>query len=142
MSKTPTSWPKPYLLAIYEKALEEGCCRVIVGDPKTAASLIQSFYRLRRRSDTQHQSFIKPEYHLITGTWEPELKAVLFTYSSLPDGATLPSIDSVPASERFAKSPSLQQQQIVTADSAEDVDIDALMASLLQDASRKINSDE
>lgn len=140
---TPISWPKPYLLKIYEKTIDEGCCRVRVESKEQATSLILSFYRLRRRSDAQHSSFIKPEYHLVTGTYESATGAVLFTYSHLPDGAELPEIESVPESERFAGSTAaVPQPGIQPNEEGEPVDLDALMADLLKDAHQKITGEQ
>ena len=53
------SWPKPYLLSIYEKAVAEGCCSIQLPDTEQFASLKAAFYRLRRRADKQHAAFIQ-----------------------------------------------------------------------------------
>lgn len=102
MSKpSENQWPRPYLLEIHEQAIDEGCCRVEGVTEQQARSLIQSFYRIRRRGDSQHKlGFIKPEYHLVMAMWESERGSVLFMYNALPDNVALPKIVSVPASER------------------------------------------
>ena len=102
MTKSRTTlWPRPYILAIHEKAITEGCCRVEGLDEQRAKSLVASFYRIRRRGDSAHKlHFIKPEYHLVEAMFEPERQSVLFVYNSLPDNMNLPELCSVPDAEK------------------------------------------
>lgn len=140
MSTPASAWPKPYLLEIYSRAVAEGCIRVRCDSEARAKSLILSFYRLRRRSDKQHVAFIRPEYHLVTGTWEPDRGTVLFTYSSLPDGSELPPIESVSQEERQQ----LLQPKVVEhkAEAPQDeVDIEKLMADMIVEAGERLKHD-
>lgn len=91
-----SGWPKPYLLQLYDKAVNEGCIRVLLhGDETRFKSLKASFYRLRRRSDVQSVALMRPEYYLTTMLWEPERGTALIIYNQLPDGQELPEIESV-----------------------------------------------
>lgn len=99
-----SQWPKPFLLQIFERAVKEGCIRVGPQglDAERAGSLIGALNRIRRRSDKQHTSFIRPEYHLISTTWEPDRGTLLVTYSSLPDGHSLPQLQGISEDEKKA----------------------------------------
>lgn len=92
------TWPAPYLLSIYAKAVEEGCIRIRLRGPDFAAeyaSLRASFNRLRRRKDGHFGAIMRPEYMMCSMSFEDAANAALVTYSSLPDGNTLPLLESV-----------------------------------------------
>ena len=92
------SWPKPYLLGLYAKAVEEGCIRVLLdGDETKFKSLKASWLRLRRRGDAQSYALMRPEYYLCSIVWEPDLGTALLIYNALPDGQELPAVESVAA---------------------------------------------
>lgn len=133
------SWPKTYLLQIYSRAYAEGCIRIPLASEAIFRSLSQSLYRLRRRSDAQHASFILPEYHLIHCTWEPERGTMLVTYDALPDGAELPPILSVDASER--QPTPIKRESAQNIFDSPDFDADAFVAGLVSEAGNKL-SDE
>lgn len=147
-SPSPTVWPKPYLLKVYDQCLAEGCCRLdFAGNRQLAKSFIAAFYRIRRRSDTQHQAFIRPEFHLCTCTWEQARGTVLVTYSSLPDGHDLPPILSLSASEKaeLHKPKVLGTEELAdaTAGMAEpELDSDAFIDELIADAASRIGEDD
>lgn len=66
-------WPRKYLLELYHLAITTGECSVSPITQSQAKSLCQSFYRLRRRSDSSTATFITPEHHLVTADdWTPE----------------------------------------------------------------------
>jgi hypothetical protein len=90
------SWPKPYLLELYAKVVEEGCIRVLLnGDETKFKSLKASWLRLRRRSDAQSVALMRPEYYLCSIVWEKSRGTALLIYNQLPDGQELPTIESV-----------------------------------------------
>lgn len=143
MSKAPPpiAWPKPYMLQVYEKALAEGWCRLVFkGEDieRQVKSFIASFYRLRRRSDTQHRSFIKPEYHLVSCTYEPHRNSVLVTFNKLPDGHELPTIESISPDEaaQLTAAPAVLGHQELregpspTGPDVADLDFEAVLAQL------------
>lgn len=91
-----SSWPKPYLLELYAKAVEEGCIRVLLNGNETRfKSLKASWLRIRRRKDPISVALMRPEYYLCTITWEPDRGTALIIYNQLPDGVALPEIESV-----------------------------------------------
>jgi hypothetical protein len=137
--KHTTSWPKTYLLAVYSRALAEGCVRLPLPDEATFRSFSQAFYRLRRRSDSQHASFILPEYHLIFCTWEPDRGTCLVTYDALPDGMQLPPIQSVDATDR---TPAPQKRVVSLPQEEEDFDPEKFVAGLVAEAGDKIGVDD
>lgn len=98
---TEFTWPKPYLLQLYERAVEEGCIRIRLRgetEPERAAewkSFKAAFYRLRRKRDANFAVQMRPEFQMVGIKYEPELGKVLITFSSLPDGNTLPEIESI-----------------------------------------------
>lgn len=108
MSTNPpqSQWPKPYLLQVLEAAVKQGCIRLDFRAEfgPEAEQMARSFQgainRIRRRSDAQHRSFIIPEYHLVTTTWEAGRGTMLLTYSSLPDDMKLPKIEAVSEDEK------------------------------------------
>jgi hypothetical protein len=133
----PVTWPKPYLLEVYKRAVEEGCVRIPLPSKKHADSFAMSLYRLRRRSDAQHASFILPEYHLVTCAWEAKRGTVLITYNSLPDGNDLPPIMSVESTEQ---SPVPQQRaNAISPDRIdEEFDPEKFVAGLVEEAGNKL----
>lgn len=142
MSKMPTTWPKPYLLEIYSKAIAEGCVRIKLPTAAHAKSLAQAFYRLRRRSDAQHAAFIKPEYHLVTCAWEADRGTMLVTYNALPDGSELPAIESVEDRIVSSPAPELAQPVIFRDGSTEDLDevfnAEDFVHNLVEEAGKKL----
>lgn len=136
-----STWPKPYLLQIYSRAVSEGCVRVQLPNEQSFKSLSQAFYRLRRRADTQHASFILPEYHLVFATWEPDRSSALFTYDALPDGHELPPIESV-ADLNVERMPAPIRREVAHVTPDEPVDIEALVAGLVNEAGQKIDIDD
>lgn len=68
MSKAPSTprWPTPYILEIYNAAVEHGYLRIEPLSAEQAKSLTQTIYRFRRRSDTGKAAFMRPEFQLIT----------------------------------------------------------------------------
>ena len=135
----PVTWPKPYLLKVYESAVKEGCVRIPLPTAKHARSFAQAFYRLRRRSDAQHAAFILPEYHLVTCGWEPERSTLLVTFNALPDGNELPPIMSVESTEH---SPVPQQKATLVpfpeSFSGEEFDPEKFVADLVEEAGNKL----
>ncbi|RPJ87100.1 MAG: hypothetical protein EHM18_02840 [Acidobacteria bacterium] len=90
------SWPKPYLLELYAKAIEEGCIRVLLNGNETRfKSLKASWLRIRRRKDPQSIALMRPEYYLCSILWEADRGTALIIYNQLPDGKELPEIESV-----------------------------------------------
>jgi hypothetical protein len=135
----PVTWPKPYLLKVYERAVAEGCVRIPLPTQKHATSFAQAFYRLRRRSDAQHAAFILPEYHLVTCGWEPERGTLLVTFNALPDGNDLPPIMSVESTEQ---APAPQQANLVPfpeSFSSPDFDAEAFVDDLVREAGNKLD---
>jgi hypothetical protein len=66
---TPTTtarWPTPYILEIYNAAVQHGHIRIEPLTAEQAKSLTQTIYRFRRRSDTSKAAFMRPEFSLIT----------------------------------------------------------------------------
>lgn len=98
---TDFTWPRPYLLQLYQKAVDEGCIRILLRGPDYEAefrSLKAAFYRLRRRKDGHFLALMKPEYSMCSIRFEPNHApnpAALVSYSSLPDGELLPMIESI-----------------------------------------------
>jgi len=141
MNTIPQSqWPKPYLLKVMEQAVKEGCIRL---DFKHDAELAKSFQgainRIRRRSDKQHASFITPEFHLITTTWEAARGTMLVTYSSMPDDMQLPEIQSVAEDEKheIAQPQRVDQPEAMfpgrpSTTTSGEIDPDALIDELLR----------
>jgi len=104
---SPITWPRTYLLQLYASVVEHGMIFVEPITAEAAASLKASFYRLRRKRDSNSQ-WILPEYHLVSvAAWEPDgvgpLGRLPIIYSRLPSGAELPgirpasSLESIPA---------------------------------------------
>lgn len=91
------NWPKPYLLKLYARTVEEGCIRVPMhrGGEAEFKSLKGSFYRLRRRADGDFLVNMRPEYQMVTLRYEPGLRTALFIYDKLPEGEELPPIISI-----------------------------------------------
>lgn len=146
MAQMPTTWPKPYLLEIYRRAIEEGCVRITLPTAAHAKSLAQAFYRLRRRSDAQHAAFIKPEYHLVTCAWEAARGTLLVTYNALPDGSELPAIESVTDRTTSAPLPTLAKPVVFReTNEGEDLDevfnVEDFMESLVNEAGKKLDND-
>lgn len=97
-----SSWPKTYLLKLYQDAISHGALRVGPLSQKQAKSLKASFYRLRRRADKSAANFIEPEFQLVTATeWDPATGCIYIVYSALPEHMALPEVtpvEGVPAS--------------------------------------------
>lgn len=92
------TWPRPYLLGLYERAVLEGCIRILLRGPDYAAewrSFKAAFLRLRRKKDGDYSITMQPEYRHVQLRFEPEHNKVLIIYNALPDGETLPAIESV-----------------------------------------------
>jgi hypothetical protein len=95
------NWPKPYLLQCYERAVEEGCIRIVLRGQTPEAreaewkSFKAAFYRLRRKKDANFAVQMRPEFQLVSIQFEPAIGKVLISYSSLPDGQLLPTFESV-----------------------------------------------
>lgn len=71
-SNSSISYPRAFLLSIYNGAVAEGFIYIEPVKQADYPSLRAQFYRLRRRADTSNKSFIIPEHHLVTlGPWEP-----------------------------------------------------------------------
>lgn len=138
----PPTWPKPYLLEVYRRAVEEGCVRIPLPTQKHAQSFSQALYRLRRRSDAQHASFILPEYHLVTCAWEPKRQTVLVTYNKLPDGNELPEIQSVENAGDSAPEPLRRDQIVIPVGTEEEFDPEKFLADLVDEAGSKLADDE
>ena len=137
-----SQWPKPYLLQVYSRAVAEGCVRIKLPNETVFKSFSQSLYRLRRRSDTQHASFILPEYHLVFCTWEPERSSALITYDALPDGAQLPEIESVSDAERTMTPERREVNLPPELDPTTEVfDPEAFVAGLVDEAGQKLDID-
>lgn len=94
------SWPKPWLLQLYARAVEEGCIRIKLRGETEAAneteykSFKASFLRLRRKRDAGFVQ-MRPEYQMVGLRFERERGSVLLIYNALPDGELLPSVESV-----------------------------------------------
>lgn len=101
------SFPRKYLLDIYNKAIDEGFLHIHPISQADAVSLRQSLYRLRRRSDAANARFILPEFHLVTvGQWSPDKGGCLpIMYDKLPEGHALPTIEAVAAETFSLKTP-------------------------------------
>ena len=137
MTEIPANnWPKPYLLGLYEKAVDEGCVRVLLdGDETKFKSLKASWLRLRRRRDIQSFALMRPEYYLCSIVWEPASGTALILYNQLPDNQELPEVQSV-----AAKGPKMQLLDRNAApppgptpvDDPGDFDADAMVAGLLE----------
>lgn len=141
--KHPVNWPKPYLLQCYSRALTEGAIRIKLPDHKSFRSFSQAFYRLRRRSDSQHASFILPEYHLIYCVWESERSTCLIIYDALPDGMQLPVIESVDASERLPEPTRREAALHANLNPADpEFDPEQFVADLVSEAGAKIEVDD
>lgn len=137
MSKQAQVWPKTYLLQIYSRAVAEGCVRIPLQNEQQFKSLSQALYRVRRRSDAQHASFILPEYHLVFCSWEPERGTMLVTYDALPDGMELPPVLSV--DEIGERRPAAKKPEFVP--KAEEVDHDQLLSDIISAAAKKVVDD-
>lgn len=128
-------WPRPYILSIHAKAVEEGCCKVPVGSAAEAKSLLASFYRVRRRGDSTHKLlFIPPEYHLVVGQYIPKEGVIIFTFDKLPEDMVLPPILSVDSTERFAPAPA---QSDPAPEMEADLDIDQIVEQMAAEAKGK-----
>jgi hypothetical protein len=99
MKPSTSVWPRAYILQLYNQAIEQGCIRVGPLTEPEAKSLTQSFYRLRRRSDSNTAAWILPEFQLVTvSKWQEgadQLGFLFFMYDSVPEGANLPAITPV-----------------------------------------------
>lgn len=95
------TWPKPWLLGLYQQAIEEGCIRIRLRGktPEQNATEFRSFkaafLRCRRRTDSAYIAQIQPEFHMVQVKFEPELGKVLISYSALPDDQLLPQVEAV-----------------------------------------------
>lgn len=92
------TWPKPYLLDLYAKAVKEGCIRIKLRGPDFDAewrSFKAAFLRLRRKKDSNFFVQMEPAYQMVSLRYEPETQKVLIIYSALPDDELLPSIEAV-----------------------------------------------
>jgi hypothetical protein len=106
-STASTDWPRAYLFQIHAEAITHGLVFIEAIDKKSAISLRQRLYRIRRRSDKANAVFIPPEYHLVTcGQWEelppshPAYPGRLpIIYNRLPGGKELPRIRPAEAHE-------------------------------------------
>lgn len=108
-----TAWTRAYLLTLYETAITKGYAEVSGLTEAQAKSLRQSFYRLRRRSDSSNASFITPAHYLVTVMdFQPisnGLGSLRFSYSdpglslppiTAPDGSTVPLVTEALSSEQ------------------------------------------
>lgn len=92
MSAPASRYPRTYLLAIYNQALEAGMLHIHPISEPDAETLTRALYNLRRRSGAAHASFITPEMHLVSaGQWRPDNGGTLPIYYSETD-LTLPTI--------------------------------------------------
>jgi hypothetical protein len=139
------SWPKPYLLELYHKAVEEGCIRVLLdGDETKFKSLKASWLRIRRRKDPVSVALMREEFYLCTILWEADRGTALIIYNQLPDGQALPEIESVadktpmrmPLPARVAPPPGL-----TPVEDPGDFDADEMVRSLLDKISFDQNGD-
>jgi hypothetical protein len=92
------TWPKPWLLECYQRAVDEGCIRIKLRGPDFESewkSFKAAFYRLRRRKDGNFLVLMRAEYQLVNLRYEPERGTVLIVHSALPDGEALPAFESV-----------------------------------------------
>lgn len=109
-----STWPRLYLLTLYQTAIEQGYCTVQNIDEPSAKSLTAAFYRLRRRSDTSNAQFITPQHHMVTvEPWAPD-HTLRIVYSKPshqlppitgPDGQEINPFaadDILPTAEAFA----------------------------------------
>lgn len=98
------TWPKPYLLKLYARTVEEGCIRVPMHRAGEAEfkSLKAAFYRLRRRKDGDFLVNMRPEYQMVIVRYEPSLATALFIYDKLPDSEELPPIVSISEDQKTA----------------------------------------
>jgi hypothetical protein len=76
MTATPRkyTWPKTYLLSLYDAAIKHGFIYVEPIDNEAALSLRMTFLRIRRRAGPGDAAshYIRPEFQLVTvGAWEP-----------------------------------------------------------------------
>lgn len=129
-----SQWPKPYLLSILEQAVAQGCIRVgpFARGRAEVKSLIASLNRIRRKKDKAHDSFIRPEYHLVTYTYEEARGTLLVTYNTLPDNIALPGIHSVSPSElQTLAIPQDAKPKLELVQASGPVDTDALIDQLL-----------
>lgn len=125
------TWPKPYLLKLYARTVEEGCLRVPMkrGGEHEFASLKGAFYRLRRRKDGDFLVNMRPEFQHVIMRWEPGLSTALFIYDKLPDSEELPPIVSISEDRKqtFVEPASIKPPE----EPVEDFDADAHVASLI-----------
>lgn len=125
------NWPKPYLLKLYARAVQEGCVRVPMhrGGDAEFRSLKAAFYRLRRRKDGDFLINMRPEYQLVTVRFEPALSTALFIYDKLPDSEELPPIISISEDQKetFVEPATVQPPE----EPVEDFDATAHVAGLI-----------
>jgi hypothetical protein len=102
---SPDTFPREYLLRVYNAALDHGHILLHPITREDAARFTACFYRLRRRSDAAHQSFITPEMHLVTvGKWKEVggIGILPIYYTTLPEGETLPMISPAAGTQVFS----------------------------------------
>ena len=130
------SWPKPYLLGLYAKAVDEGCIRIVLRgatEEQRAAewrSFKAAFLRLRRKADADFAIQMRPEYGLVQVRYEPELGKVLISFNSLPDNQSLPAIESVDG-KRDIPQPAGVQPKPTPEEEAGDFDANALVSGMI-----------
>lgn len=131
------NWPKPYLLELYQKAVEEGCLRIVLRgstveeNDEEYASFKAAFYRLRRRRDGNYMAIIRPEYQMVQLKYERAIGRVLLIFSKLPDDQLMPSIESVKGTVDLPQ-PAGSLPHPTPEVEAEDFDADAHVAGLLK----------
>lgn len=129
------TWPKPWLLSLYEQAIEEGCIRIRlragIGTEEANEeykSFKAAFYRARRKKDSANL-LQDSRYELVSLKHEPLIGKVLIIYSALPDDQPLPAIESVDGKRELPQPIGATQ----TAEEApEDFDPTAHVAGLLK----------
>lgn len=126
---TDYNWPRPYMLDLYQRVIEEGCLRIVLRG-KTKAdrdaefkSFKASFYRMRRRKDGDFIAQMRPEFSMVQVKYEPELGKVLLIFNALPDGELLPSVESV--DDKHVISQPLGAQPHITPETDPEEDFDA-----------------
>lgn len=130
------NWPKPYLLQLYQQAVEEGCLRIklrgasVEENDEEYASFKAAFYRLRRRRDGNYMAIIRPEYQMVQLKYEKAAGKVLLIYSKLPDDDLLPAIESVKGTVDLPQ-PEGAVPHVTPEIEAEDFDADAHVKGLL-----------
>ena len=95
------TWPKPWLLELYQRVLEEGCLRIkLHGEAESEEndgeykSFKAAFLRFRRKRDAVN-AMMDSRFQYVSLRYERQLGKVLLIYSALPDDQTLPSIEAV-----------------------------------------------